>query len=234
MTELRRLARILLLVFRYRLDELFLLVGSRQIPGWVRVLLFLNPLRLVPRSGIPLATRVRLAIEVLGPVFVKFGQILSTRRDLLPVELANELAKLQDRVPPFPNAEARDIVSCALARPLGEVFADFGKEPLASASIAQVYAGVLMTGEEVVVKVIRPGVHVTIEKDLRLMRMVARLLEALWREGYRFHLREMVEDYRRTILDELNLLHEAANTSTLRARFAYSDLLYVPKVHWQL
>jgi len=165
-------------------------------------------------------------------VFIKFGQILSTRRDLLAPDYAEELAKLQDRVPPFPGPEARAKVQASLGLPLADVFASFDEQPLASASVAQVHAARLLNGDDVVVKVVRPGIESVIREDLLLLHTIARLLERVSSDARRLHLVTIVEDYQSTILNELNLIHEGANTAKLRRNFADSPLLYVPRVYW--
>ncbi|HKD54803.1 MAG TPA: ubiquinone biosynthesis regulatory protein kinase UbiB, partial [Steroidobacteraceae bacterium] len=170
--------------------------------------------------------------EELGPIFVKFGQALSTRRDLLPPDLADELAKLQDRVPPFPGATARALIEASLGAPVSTVFASFDETPLAAASIAQVHAATLPGGREVVVKVLRPGMHEVIGRDLEVLHALAALAQRYWVEGRRLRPREIVNEYQKTILDELDLMREAANASQLKRNFATSDLLYVPEVYW--
>jgi ubiquinone biosynthesis protein len=231
-----RLSRIGATVLRYRLDELIDRTGvaEEQLPPALRMAWRLSPTRWLPTPADSPARRLRLAIETLGPVFIKFGQILSTRRDLLSPDYANELAKLQDRVPPFPGAEARAIVETALGARLSDVFAAFEEAPLASASVAQVHAARLSNGDDVVVKVVRPGIEKVIREDLLLLHTIARLLERVSRDARRLHLITIVEDYQRTILDELNLIHEGANTAKLRRNFADSKLLYVPRVYWDL
>ena len=165
-------------------------------------------------------------------MFVKFGQMLSTRRDLLPDDIAQELAKLQDRVPPFPGAEARAIVEKSLEKPVTELFESFDEQPHASASIAQVHLARLQNGQEVVVKVVRPGIQKVIARDIGLLYVVAELAERYWREGRRLRPTEVVAEYEKTIIDELDLLREAANASQLRRNFQDSELLYVPEVYW--
>ncbi len=226
-SRIGRFASIGWTVVRFRLDEIALAVAPES--ALVRALRFV----LVGRPRAPAAERLRKALEHLGPVFVKFGQILSTRRDLLPTEYADELAKLQDRVPPFDTREAIARVEARGGKPVDELFASFDETPLASASLAQVHAATLHSGEEVVVKIIRPGVRRVIAKDLALLYAIAALLERVSRDARRLHLEELVSDYERTIFDELNLLLEAANTTTLRRNFTASKLLYVPRVYWQ-
>ncbi len=184
------------------------------------------------RQGASRGERLRLALEELGPIFVKFGQAVSTRRDLLPPDLADELAKLQDRVPPFPGSEARALIEQAYGRSVTETFSQFEESPLAAASIAQVHAARLHSGEEVVVKVLRPGMRAVIERDLEVLHALAELAQRYWSEGRRLRPRELVGEYQKTILDELDLMREAANASQLKRNFAGSELLYVPEVYW--
>jgi ubiquinone biosynthesis protein len=176
--------------------------------------------------------RLRLALQELGPIFVKFGQAVSTRRDLLPGDIADELAKLQDRVPPFDGRVARAHIETSLGKPVTEVFAAFEEAPLAAASIAQVHAARLPDGKEVVVKVLRPGMRAVIERDLEVLHALADLAQRYWSEGRRLKPRELVAEYQKTVLDELDLMREAANASQLKRNFAGSELLYVPEVHW--
>jgi ubiquinone biosynthesis protein len=229
-----RAARILRTVIKYRLDVLIDpdSVATDRLPAWLGIVW-----RLASRFGRsredPPARRLREALEALGPVFIKFGQILSTRRDLLPADFADELALLQDRVPPFPGAEARAIVERSLGKPVASLFRAFDEVPLASASVAQVHSARLATdGAEVVVKVIRPGVERVIRDDLMLLHTIAALLERVSSDARRLHLVTIAQDYERTILNELNLRQEAANTTKLRRNFAESPLLYVPRVYW--
>ena len=197
-----------------------------------RFLLYLLPWHWFRGKMPPRGVRIRRALEDLGPIFVKFGQMLSTRRDLLPDDVAQELAKLQDRVPPFPGAEARAIVEKVLEKPVAELFESFTEQPHASASIAQVHLARLQAGQDVVVKVVRPGIQKVIERDIGLLYVVAELAERYWREGRRLRPREVVAEYEKTIIDELDLLREAANASQLRRNFQDSELLYVPEVYW--
>ena len=175
------------------------------------------------------AVRLRQALEALGPIFVKFGQVLSTRRDLLPLDIADELAKLQDQVPPFPADQAAAEIEKGIGRRIGEVFAEFGAEPVASASVAQVHLARLQDGREVAVKVLRPGVEAAIAKDVALLETAAGLVERLWADGRRLKPREVVAEFARHLDDELDLLREAANASQLRRNFEASPLLAVPR-----
>jgi len=175
---------------------------------------------------------IRLALEELGPIFVKFGQALSTRRDLLPDDIVDELVKLQDQVPPFPGEEAVKMIESIYGESIENIFDDFNVEPLASASIAQVHAAKLKTGEKVIVKVLRPNIKKVIKRDIGLMYVVGFLVEKCWSHGRRLKPREVVAEFERTIVDELDLMFEAANASQLRRNFEGSSLLYVPKVYW--
>ncbi len=200
---------------------------------------FLRPLRylfyLFPRAkdvSEPLGKRVRLALVELGPIFVKFGQAVSTRRDLLPSEMADELAMLQDRVPPFPAEHAIRKLEEIYGKPVDEVFSRFDREPFAAASIAQVHTAALPDGTEVIVKLLRPGVRQLIERDLDVMYALAGLADKYWEHGKRLRPLELVAEYEKTIFDELDLMREGANTAQLKRNFADSDLLYVPEVYW--
>jgi ubiquinone biosynthesis protein len=196
----------------------------------LRFLFYLAPRRR-DRSA-PLGERIRLALEELGPIFVKFGQAISTRRDLLPPDIADELAKLQDAVPPFPVEQAVAIIEGAYGESVDNVFERFDKEPLAAASIAQVHTAKLKAGNEVIVKVLRPGVQEQIESDLAVMRVLAGLADRYWEHGKRLRPLEIVDEYEHTILDELDLMREAANTAQVKRNFQDSDMLYVPDVYW--
>ncbi len=229
LTKLRRLLVILWVVSKYRLDQL---LPHRHLPMSARLLLALGPWRLFPTPKLARGERLRLTLETLGPIFIKFGQILSTRRDLLPDDVAEALQKLQDEVSPFPGQQAQQLIETSLKRSTTELFSEFSVSPLASASIAQVHAAKLHDGREVVVKVIRPGLVKTIEQDIALMLIVARLLEQFWDDGKRLHPVQIVLDYEKTIFDELDLQREAANASQLRRNFLDSELIYIPEVYW--
>ena len=227
---LLRLIEIQRVLLRHRLDDY---VRATHLYRPLRFVFFLSPgVWFERRRGVSRAARLRLALEELGPIFVKFGQAVSTRRDLLPADIADELAKLQDRVPPFPGAIARESIERAYARALPQVFDAFDEIPLAAASIAQVHAARLPGGAEVVVKVLRPGMRAVIERDLEVLQALADLAHRYWAEGRRLRPRELVAEYHKTILDELDLMREAANASQLKRNFAASELLYVPEVHW--
>lgn len=223
-----RLLHILLIVARKRLDRL--LSDDIEIAPGFRFVLAL--LRLFPAPAESAPVSLRLTFEELGPIFIKFGQILSTRRDLFSEEPADELQKLQDRVPPFPSVEAREIVETSLGQTIDQVFARFDDVPLASASVAQVHTAQLRSGEDVVVKIIRPGIEPLIARDLKVMYMLAHLLQKVWADGKRLHPIEVVEDYERTIINELDLQLEASNGSRLRTNWNNSGKLYVPIIYW--
>ena len=227
----RRLLRILRVVIRYRLDDLLL---TLPLPTWMRALRFALPWRWLPRGKLELSRgeALRLALEDLGPIFIKFGQMLSTRRDLLPPDVADELARLQDQVPPFDPEHAVARIEEQLGAKVGDVFARFDVQPLASASIAQVHAAQLKSGEDVVVKVIRPNLRPIIRSDLAWLFLAARIAEKASADARRLRPVEVVSDYEKTIFDELDLMREAANASQLRRNFADSPLLYVPQVYW--
>lgn len=220
-----RLLKILWVILKYRLDRL--LPGS--LPFWAKTLLL--PTRLIP-ARYSSATSLRLALEDLGPVFVKFGQVLSTRRDLFEGDVADELQKLQDQVPPFPGDLAQQLIEESLEAPIESLFDDFALTPLASASVAQVHTAKLKTGEDVVIKIIRPGIETVIRQDIALMYQLARLLLVVWDDAKRLHPVAVVEDYESTIIDELDLTLEAANTKRLRANWHESGKLYVPIVYF--
>jgi ubiquinone biosynthesis protein len=228
-TRLQRLIRISWVFCRYRLDTFLPLA---ELPGPLKVFFLLAPWHLFPQPKLSRGDRLRLALEELGPVFVKFGQILSTRRDLLPDDMADSLKTLQDRVPPFSSDAARKIIETSLGAPVSELFKEFGADAMASASVAQVHAATLLNGQEVVVKVLRPGIEKVIRQDLALMYLMANLLEKYWTEGKRLHPVDVVADYDSTIHDELDLQREAANASQLRRNFENSSLIYIPFIDW--
>ncbi|MCY0965007.1 ubiquinone biosynthesis regulatory protein kinase UbiB [Parathalassolituus penaei] len=231
MSRLWRLWKILFVFSRYRLDDLLPL---HHLPLSLRVLLWLAPWRLSPvPARLTRGERLRLALEALGPIFIKFGQILSTRPDLIPDDIVLELKRLQDRVPPFPEDQAIALIEAQLGKSVHELFDNFSSTPLASASIAQVHTARLPNGKDVVVKVVRPGIEKTIERDLQLLETMARLAVAYSAEARRLKPMEVVEDYRHTIYGELNLQIEASNATQLRRNFLDSGLLYVPEVYWE-
>jgi len=231
MTRLLRGIYIVLIVLRYGLDELVL--TSFQKPG----LRILARIVSVGRDlSAPRGQRLREALEHLGPIFVKFGQVLSTRRDLLPPDIADELAKLQDRVPPFSSNQAVGIIERAFGRPLGDIFVDFTHKPVASASIAQVHFAVIKdkdgTTREVAVKVLRPGMLTVIDKDLSLMRMMAGWVDRLSADGKRLKPREVVAEFDKYLHDELDFMREASNAAQLRRNMEGLNLVLIPEMIW--
>ncbi len=222
-----RLARIVLTLLRYGVDQVAL-SGFKH--PWVLTLLRLT---LMGRQfDEPRGVRLRLALEQLGPIFIKFGQVLSTRRDLIPPDIASELALLQDRVPPVPAAVARQLIEAGLGQPIEAVFASFEAEPVASASIAQVHFAVLKDGREVAVKVLRPGMLNVIDDDMALLHTLARWVERLWADGKRLRPREVVAEFDTYLHDELDLVREAANAAQLRRNMESLPLILVPEMHW--
>ncbi len=227
--QVLRLGHIIRVLLRHGVDEF--VEGTRV----HRPLQLLKPVMLVGSSAgedTPRGQRVRESLQALGPIFVKFGQTLSTRRDLLPRDVADELAKLQDNVPPFDPAAARDVLEGIYGKSLEEVFDRFDEEPMAAASIAQCHGARLVDGREVVLKILRPGVRNQIRRDLDLMYAMARLVLRLWPDYRQLRPVEVVAEYEKVILDELDLMREAAAAAQLRRNFEGSDLLYIPEVYW--
>jgi len=225
--KLLRLIRILTIGLRFGLEEFFL--GHERVRPlrWlVRATLFWRPLT-EPRG-----VRLRRALEALGPIFVKFGQMLSTRRDLIPLDIADELALLQDQVPPFPSIQAIATLEATYKKSLTEVFAEFEATPIASASVAQVHFARLHDGTAVAVKVLRPGIAPVIAHDVSLLYAAAGLIEKLFADGKRLRPREVISEFEKHLEDELDLMREAANCSQLRRNFSDSPLLLVPEVYW--
>ncbi len=216
---------------RYRLDTLHedLDVDVHQLPAWLRAGIRLS--KCLPQPRTAGSVRLRRFLERLGPVAIKFGQLLSTRRDLMPDEMADELAKLQAQVAPFASALAVARIEKSLGKPIAELFEEFEEAPVASASVAQVHRARLQSGAEVAVKVVRPGIKERISEQIALMRRVAQMLERHSSDAKRLHLMRVVDDYEATILAELDMQQEAANTVKLRHNFAASPLLYVPRVY---
>ena len=227
MTRLARLVYIAFTLLRFGVDDIAL-SGLRQ--RWVRALARI--VTIGRRYGEPRAVRLRQALERLGPIFVKFGQVLSTRRDLLPADIAVELAKLQDRVPPFPGAQSVALIERAFGRPISEVFESFEPEPVASASIAQVHFATLKGGREVAVKVLRPGMLAAIESDLALLHKLAGWVERISFDAKRLKPREVVAEFDVYLHDELDLVREAANAAQLRRNMAGLGLVAIPEMVW--
>jgi len=230
-SHLFRLLNISYILLKHGLDEIVL---AMHLFRPLRFLIFLSPARWSGRHQKPRGIRIREALEELGPIFVKFGQMLSTRFDILPEDIAIELVRLQDQVPPFSGDAAKNMIENALQTQLSEVFQNFDTTPLASASIAQVHAATLLNGKPVVVKVLRPNIYKIIQRDLELMRMIGRLAQRYWKAARRFKPKDIVAEFEKTLIDELDLTREAANASQLRRNFIDSSMLYVPEIHWPL
>ncbi|HAW14889.1 MAG TPA: ubiquinone biosynthesis regulatory protein kinase UbiB [Cellvibrionales bacterium] len=233
MKQLMRLFTILRVSMKYRLDTF--IPQSRQQLLTKLLIKVITPFYSTDDDR---GVRLRTALQELGPVFVKFGQLLSTRRDLLPPDIADELALLQDQVPPFDSSKSVAIIEAALGQPVTQAFAEFSEAPLASASVAQVHAAKMHDGLDVVVKVIRPGIEKVIHKDIQLLFLIARMVERFSLDGRRMRLTEVVSDYEHTIFDELDLKREAANCSQLKRNFEETEklrsLLFIPAVIWKL
>ncbi len=222
-----RLFRIIFVVLSFGLDE-FLLAHEKV--RWLKKPL--NAILFMRDTTEPRAARLRRALESLGPIFVKFGQMLSTRRDLMPSDIADELAMLQDRVPPFSSRQAIELLENTYRKPLLETFKSFEEKPVASASVAQVHFAVLQDGRDVAVKILRPGIALTIAHDISLLRTGASLIEWLWEDGRRLKPREVIAEFEKHLSDELDLTKEAANGSQLRRNFSDSRMLMVPEMYW--
>ena len=229
--QVLRLLYIQRVLIRHGLDEL---VFAMHLFRPVRFLFYLLPWNWIRRDREPRAVRLRLVLEDLGPIFVKLGQLLSTRRDMLPEDIAAEFTLLQDHVPPFPGVLARRIIEQALGQNIEALFQDFNETPLASASIAQVHAARLKDGSDIIVKVVRPGIEVNIRRDIGLMKILAEMAEKYSDDARRLRPSNVVAEFEKTLINELDLMREAANASQLRRNFAGSEVLYVPEVVWEL
>jgi len=227
--QITRLVHINFVLARHGLDEIIL---ATHLFRPFRFLYYLAPWNWIPRKRGPRAVRIRHALEELGPIYVKFGQILSTRQDLLPDDIALELSRLQDDVPPFPGSLARAAIEAAQGAPIEDIFNQFDETPLASASIAQVHTAQLKDGTDVVIKVLRPNIREYITRDVKLLHTIASLAERYWQHGKRLHPCEVIAEFEKILYDELDLLREAANASQLRRNFSDTDVLYVPEVYW--
>jgi ubiquinone biosynthesis protein len=228
---LMRLIRINWVMMSHGLDEIVL---KTHLFRPIRYLAFFSPNYWLRKPKESRGVRIRRTLEDLGPIYVKFGQTLSTRKDLLPEDIAEELVKLQDRVPPFSVELARNIIEQQLGQSIETAFDEFEPQPLASASVAQVHTATLKTGEKVIVKVLRPDIEDKIHSDVALLYEFARLAERFWSDARRLRAAEVVAEFEKTILDELDLLREAANASAIRNNFKNSDSLYIPEIHWPL
>ncbi len=226
-----RLIQIHRVLVRHRLDEF---IQTLHFFRPLRFLSLLSPYRRKISEHSPRGERLRLALQDLGPIFVKFGQILSTRRDLVPHDIADELAKLQDKVAPFPTEQALALIKEAFGEELSTTFSEVHPTPLASASIAQVHAAELITGEHVIIKLVRPGIETVIRRDIELLYTLAGLAHKYWSEGKRLRPLEIVAEMEKNLIDELDMLREAASASQLQRNFHDSDLLIIPKIYWPL
>ena len=232
MKHLRQIIRLLHINTILAQNGLDQVIVSLRLFGPFRFIVYLNPWNWFRRNTLSRGVALRKTLEELGPIFVKFGQALSTRPDILPPDLAAELAKLQDNVSPFRSEQALQIIASAFGRSAYDVFAQFDATPLASASIAQVHAATLTSGEDVVVKILRPNIRKLITQDLNILHSIAALADKYWPDGKRFKPKEIVCEFERTLFDELDLQREAANASQLKRNFKQSPLLHVPTVYW--
>ena len=221
-----RILRIQRILLRYLINRTVLPTRAVRLRRWS----YLNPYSW--RKGLPRGVVIHAAIVELGTIFVKFGQVLSTRRDIIPPDIADELAKLQDRVPPFPGKEAVAIIERALGQKISEIFSEFSEEALAAASVAQVHAATLKNNDKVVVKVIRPNIATEIAKDIAVLYYLAKWFNRFYKNAEYIHALEIVQEFEMTIYDELNLQREAANAAQLRRNFSDSPLMYVPRIYW--
>lgn len=227
--HLHRLIFINYVLLKHGLDEI---VFATRVFKPLRFLMYFSPARWIGNKNKPQGVRLREACEELGPIFIKFGQLLSTRADLLPDEVVYELSKLQDQVPAFPGSQAQQIIERALGAPIGELYSSFDITPLASASIAQVHAATTLCGQSVVIKVLRPNIKKLVTRDIEVLLILAKLINKYWSGARHFRPYEVITEIKRCIYDELDLMREAANASQLRRNFSNSHLLYVPLIYW--
>ncbi len=227
--QLLRLQHINYILAKNGLDQFIVSIG---LFAPLRFIVYLNPWNWFRREKLTRGEALRKTLEQLGPIFIKFGQALSTRPDILPSDIAMELCKLQDNVPPFPSEQALAIIEAAFGRSAYDVFADFDANVLASASMAQVHAATLVTGEDVVVKILRPNMRKIIEQDIAILHTIAGLADRYWSESKRLKPKEIVYEFERSLFDELDLQREAANGGQLRRNFNHSSLLYIPEIYW--
>ncbi len=228
--QILRLLYIQRILIRSGLDEI---VFSLNLFRRVRFIQYLLPWNWMQKNRFPRGVRIRKVLEELGPIYIKFGQLLSTRRDMLPDDIASELSKLQDHVPAFPGNVAKSIIEKSLNKKLDEVFQEFDLTPLASASIAQVHTAKLNDGRDMIVKVVRPDIEKTIRRDLGIIKIIAVMAESYSGDFNKLKPTGVVKEFEKTLLDELDLMREAANASQLRRNFSGSELLYVPQVEWE-
>ena len=227
--QLLRLLQINHILAKNGLDQI---IVSLHLFTPFRFLVYLNPWNWWRRQPLTRGEAIRKTLEELGPIFIKFGQALSTRPDIIPSDIADELCQLQDNVPPFPSEQALAIFAAAFKQSAFDVFAAFDPQPLASASMAQVHTATLKSGEEVVVKILRPNMRALIAQDINILKTIARLADRYWPDSKRLKPREVVEEFEHSLLDELDLQREAANASQLRRNFHHSPLLYIPEIYW--
>lgn len=232
MKAIKKLFRLLHINYILAKNGLDNVVVSLRLFAPLRFIVYLNPWNWFRKEHLTHGEALRKSLEELGPIFIKFGQALSTRPDILPLDIALELSKLQDKVPPFPSEQAMAIIEKAYGLSPYEVFAEFDSVPLASASMAQVHAATLKTGEDVIVKVLRPNMRRIIEQDLSIMHTIARWADRYWPEIRRLKPKEIVTEFEHTLIDELDLLREAANGAQLRRNFDHSPILYIPEIYW--
>ena len=223
-----RLTKIISLMLKHRLD---LFLNKARLPKRIKIFFLFTFFLKTPEKA--RAVRLREFLEELGPIFVKFGQLLSTRPDLIPPDIAKELLLLQDSVPPFCSKEFKNILENSLGSSVEAIFKSYESEPMASASIAQVHAAKLKNGQDIVIKVVRPGIESVIKKDLKLLYTIASLIERFGEDTKRLHPIEVVKEYENTIMGELDLKAEGANASVLKSNFEESDLLYIPRIYWE-
>lgn len=233
MNTIKKWLRLVYIIYILNKYNVITMMANLPLLSALKIILIFNPYHWFSRKKLNRGTRLRLALEILGPIFIKFGQALSTRRDLLPHDLANELAKLQDKVPTFSNEYAIKVIEKTFHQPISETFLSFDKNPLASASIAQVYSATLTDGKEVVVKVLRPNIKKILVQDTELLKMLANMLERHVPASRYLRPVEVVAEISRNLLDELDLQREAANASQLKRNFKDSHIHYVPQVYWQ-
>lgn len=223
-----RVLVIYIILLRYRLDEMLF----RSHLSFLAFMIYLNPFHYIQRKSSTPGLRLRKALERLGPIYVKFGQILSTRQDLLPPDMAMELAVLRDQTKPFSSKVAKNIIEESLGYPIAEAFQEFSLKPMASASIAQVHAATLLNGREVVVKVLRPNVNKQIARDLEMLKVFASIVSRILPNGDRLRLKEVVQEFEMSLNAELDLNREAANAGLMRRQFKESNELYIPEIFW--
>ena len=232
MSHIKQLLRLLQINYILAKNGLDQVIVTIRLFAPFRFVIYLNPWNWFRREPLTRGEALRITLEELGPIFIKFGQALSTRPDLLPSDIAAELCKLQDKVPPFASDKASALVEAAFGRPIDDIFAHFDSQALASASMAQVHAATLKSGEDVVVKILRPNMRKIIENDLAILKTIASLADRYWTEGKRLKPKEIVREFELSLFDELDLQREAANGGQLRRNFSHSSLLYIPEIYW--